>query len=142
MTESRLFFSRKEQAAGYEKKYEHPRTLLWMKKSDVFSWPNSSSGSAQRISHINPWVGGSRKRSILRRSSRVCNSGLKPPWIHKNCLFMTAANGREQKLSIQASYTRSEYLCLPGISLVSHLYPLKCGFFQDNPRDPGTHIPT
>jgi hypothetical protein len=64
MIESRLFFSRKAQAAGYEKKYEHPRTWLCTKKSFVFSCPNSSSGSAQRMSHIRPCVGGSRKRSI------------------------------------------------------------------------------
>lgn len=46
------------------------------------------------------------------KSSNVCNSGLKPPWMQRNCLFITAAKGNEQKLSIQASYTRSEYLCL------------------------------
>lgn len=45
-------------------------------------------------------------------SSRVCNSGLNPPWIHRNCLFMIAANGSEQNDSIQASYILSLYLCL------------------------------
>lgn len=34
--------------------------------------------------------------------------------MHKNCLFMMAASGRLQKDSMQASYTRSEYLCRPG----------------------------
>jgi hypothetical protein len=37
------------------------------------------------------------------RSSRVWSSGLKPPCIHRNCLFMTAAKGRAQKESMQAS---------------------------------------
>ena len=33
--------------------------------------------------------------------------------MHRNCLFIIAANGSEQKDSMHASYTRSEYLCLP-----------------------------
>jgi hypothetical protein len=37
------------------------------------------------------------------RSSNVVNSGLSPPWIHKNCLFMIAASGRAQNDSAQAS---------------------------------------
>jgi hypothetical protein len=48
-----------------------------------------------------------------RRSSRVFNSGERPPCIQRNCLFMTAARGRAQKESMHASYMRSEYLCLP-----------------------------
>lgn len=47
------------------------------------------------------------------KSSRVFNSGLSPPWMHRNCLFMTAARGRVQKDSMHALYTSSEYLCLP-----------------------------
>jgi hypothetical protein len=41
------------------KKKEHPRTWLWMNPSEFFSFPNSSSGSAQRMSHMRPCVGGS-----------------------------------------------------------------------------------
>ena len=52
------------------------------------------------------------KQLTLLMSSNVCNSGLRPPCIHKNCLFITAANGKAQKDSIHASYTFSEYLCL------------------------------
>lgn len=39
----------------------------------------------------------------LFRSSNVWSSGLRPPCIHKNCLFMTAANGRAQNESMHAS---------------------------------------
>ena len=39
----------------------------------------------------------------LFRSSSVWSSGLSPPCIHKNCLFMTAARGSAQKASMQAS---------------------------------------
>lgn len=39
----------------------------------------------------------------LFRSSRVWSSGLNPPCMHKNCLFMTAARGSAQKASMQAS---------------------------------------
>ncbi len=55
-----------EERAGdwYEKKYEQPRTWLCKKKSLVFSCPKSSRGSAQRISHISPCVGGSLNLSI------------------------------------------------------------------------------
>ncbi len=114
---------------AYVKKNEHPRTWLCTKLSEVFSDPKSSIGSAHKISHIMPCVGGSRKRSIYansenrsrlkvgrltaRMSSKVFNSGDRPPCMHKNCLFMTAANGSAQKDSIHASYTRSLYLCLP-----------------------------
>jgi hypothetical protein len=48
----------------------------------------------------------------LFRSSNVWSSGLNPPCIHRNCLFMTAAKGNAQKESMHASYTASEYLCL------------------------------
>ena len=48
----------------------------------------------------------------LFKSSRVCSSGLNPPCMHKNCLFMTAARGNAQNESMHASYTASEYLCL------------------------------
>jgi len=48
----------------------------------------------------------------LFKSSRVWSSGLNPPCIHKNCLFITAARGSAQNESMQASYTASEYLCL------------------------------
>jgi hypothetical protein len=51
-----------------------------------------------------------------RMSSSVLNSGERPPWMQRNCLFMIAASGSAQKDSMQASYTRSEYLCLPIIS--------------------------
>lgn len=57
-------------------------------------------------------LGRSAARPTLLRSSRVCSSGLRPPWMHKNCLFMTAANGSAQNDCVQASYTFSEYLCL------------------------------
>lgn len=46
------------------KKYEQPRTWLCRKLSVVFSAPKSSTGSAHKISHMSPCVGGSRKRSI------------------------------------------------------------------------------
>ena len=46
-------------------------------------------------------------------SSSVFNSGERPPWMQRNCLFMMAAKGNAQKDSMHASYTRSEYLCLP-----------------------------
>jgi hypothetical protein len=48
----------------------------------------------------------------LLRSSNVWSSGLRPPCIHRNCLFIIAANGSAQNDSMQASYTVSEYLCL------------------------------
>jgi hypothetical protein len=51
----------------------------------------------------------------LRMSSIVCSSGEIPPCMHKNCLFMTAARGNAQNDWIQASYTRSEYLCLHSV---------------------------
>lgn len=37
------------------------------------------------------------------RSSKVWSSGLNPPCMHRNCLFMTAARGRAQNESMQAS---------------------------------------
>lgn len=43
------------------------------------------------------------KRSIARMSSSVKISGLRPPWTQRNCLFMTAASGRQQNDSIAAS---------------------------------------
>ena len=46
-------------------------------------------------------------------SSNVCISGDKPPWTHRNCWFISAANGRQSNASIQESYTRSVYLILP-----------------------------
>lgn len=46
-------------------------------------------------------------------SSKVLSSGESPPWIQKNCLFMTAARGSEQNEFMQASYKRSEYFRLP-----------------------------
>lgn len=42
-------------------------------------------------------------RFTFRISSRVCKSGERPPWTQKNCLFMTAANGRAQKEFMHAS---------------------------------------
>jgi hypothetical protein len=39
----------------------------------------------------------------LFRSSRVWSSGLRPPCMHRNCLFMTAARGSAQKESMHAS---------------------------------------
>jgi len=51
----------------------------------------------------------------LRMSSIVCSSGDIPPCMHRNCLFMTAARGNAQNDSMQASYTRSEYLCLHSV---------------------------
>jgi hypothetical protein len=53
-----------DETETHVKKYEQPRTWLCTKLSVVFSVPKSSTGSAHKISHINPWVGGSRKRSI------------------------------------------------------------------------------
>jgi len=50
----------------------------------------------------------------FRISSKVCNSGERPPWTQKNCLFMMAANGRAQNEFMHASYIRSEYFRLPG----------------------------
>ena len=77
MIERRLFRSKKLQAAVYlhqsastqrtttqkrgtdVKKKLHPRTWLCMKLSEVFSFPKSSTVSAQSKSHISPDVGGS-----------------------------------------------------------------------------------
>ena len=39
----------------------------------------------------------------FRRSSSVCSSGERPPWMQRNCLFMMAASGRVQKASMHAS---------------------------------------
>lgn len=55
------------------KKYEQPLTWLWMKLSVIFSCPKSSTGSAHRISHIRPCVGGSRNRSICIRARYINN---------------------------------------------------------------------
>ena len=41
-------------------------------------------------------------------------SGLSPPWTQRNCWFMMAARDRQSNESIQASYTASLYLILPG----------------------------
>lgn len=49
---------------AYVKKKLHPLTWLCMKLSDVFSFPKSSTGSAQSISHMRPDVGGSLNRLI------------------------------------------------------------------------------
>lgn len=38
-----------------------------------------------------------------RMSSRVLSSGERPPWMHRNCLFIMAARGNEQKDSMHAS---------------------------------------
>ena len=57
--------------------------------------------------------GRNKQKLTARRSSRVFNSGESPPCMQRNCLFMMAARGSAQKDSMQASYTRSEYLCLP-----------------------------
>lgn len=46
-------------------------------------------------------------------SSRQLISGESPPCTHRNCWLSRAARGRQSKASIQASYTRSEYLILP-----------------------------
>lgn len=68
---------------------------------------------------MSPCVGGSRNRLICNgcqwvywmrptlsltvlRSSRVWSSGDRPPWIHRNCLFMIAAKGKLQNDSMQA----------------------------------------
>jgi hypothetical protein len=112
--------------ATHVKKYEQPRTWLCKNGSLVFSDPNSSNGSAQSMSHISPCVGGSLNRLIckfsaqadhqhngttwignppartLRISSKVLSSGDSPPWIQRNCLFITAARGKLQNESIQA----------------------------------------
>lgn len=49
-------------------------------------------------------------------SSRQLISGESPPCTHRNCWLSRAARGRQSKASIQASYTRSEYLILPAAS--------------------------
>jgi hypothetical protein len=46
-------------------------------------------------------------------SSSVFSSGESPPWMQRNCLLIVAASGSVQNESMQASYIRSEYLCLP-----------------------------
>ena len=66
-----------------------------------------SSGSSERHGNV------TRQKLTARRSSRVFNSGESPPCMQRNCLFMMAARGSAQKDSMQASYTRSVYLCLP-----------------------------
>lgn len=57
-------------------------------------------------------------------SSRQLISGESPPCTHRNCWLSRAARGRQSKASIQASYTRSEYLILPAnpkYGIMSHL---------------------
>lgn len=51
----------------------------------------------------------------FRMSSRQVTSGDRPPWTHRNCWLSRAARGRQSKASMQASYTRSEYLILPAM---------------------------
>ena len=68
-------------------------------------------GSGQSDNVSNSAIRGAVLRTLFK-SSRVCSSGLSPPCMHKNCLFMTAASGNAQKESMHASYTASEYLCL------------------------------
>lgn len=46
-------------------------------------------------------------------SSRQLISGESPPCTQRNCWLSRAARGRQSKASMQASYTRSEYLILP-----------------------------
>lgn len=48
-------------------------------------------------------------------SSKQLISGESPPCTHRNCWLSRAARGRQSKASMQASYTRSEYLILPGV---------------------------
>lgn len=44
------------------------------------------------------------KYKLTRRiSSKVWISGERPPWTHKNCWFIKAANGKQSNASIQAS---------------------------------------
>lgn len=50
-------------------------------------------------------------------SSRQLISGESPPCTHRNCWLSRAARGRQSKASIQASYTRSEYLILPAADI-------------------------
>lgn len=50
-------------------------------------------------------------------SSRQLISGESPPCTHRNCWLSRAARGRQSKASIQASYTRSEYLILPAVKI-------------------------
>lgn len=54
-----------------------------------------------------------KEGSTFFMSSKVCISGDRPPWTHRNCWFMRAAKGRQSNASIQESYTCSEYLILP-----------------------------
>lgn len=51
--------------------------------------------------------------STFLMSSRQLISGDRPPCTHRNCWLSSAARGRQSKASMQASYTRSEYLILP-----------------------------
>lgn len=46
-------------------------------------------------------------------SSKQVISGDIPPCTHRNCWFKRAARGRQSNVSIQASYTCSEYLIRP-----------------------------
>ena len=70
-------------------------------------------------------------------SSSVCISGDKPPWTHRNCWFISAANGRQSNASIQASYTRSVYLILPEKKalwtfIYSNIYSMKVSMQQQS----------
>jgi hypothetical protein len=49
------------------------------------------------------WEYWEKSKLTARRSSSVTRSGDNPPWTQRNCLFMTAARGRLQNESMQAS---------------------------------------
>ena len=42
-------------------------------------------------------------KNTLRKSSRELSSGERPPWMQRNCLFITAASGSVLKEARQAS---------------------------------------
>lgn len=68
-------------------------------------------------------------------SSRQLISGESPPCTHRNCWLSKAARGRQSKASMQASYTRSEYLILPAENTkASALVYLQLNRRQSNQR--------
>lgn len=71
-------------------------------------WPKSHPNSNRVSENVQyPTVTGSKTDGRVAltdlRSSRVLSSGLNPPWMQRNCLFMIAAKGRQQNDSMHAS---------------------------------------
>lgn len=71
--------------------HTHTHTLLSCDHAWNLSPPTHSAT-------VHAWLG-----STFFMSSKVCISGDRPPWTHRNCWFMRAAKGRQSNASIQES---------------------------------------